>query len=178
MVGNSVTRKNQVDLKIGKYMSNLTRWETRWNPFREMEDLQSRIFGLLHRNYGKQPLRGEGETEETMAVCQWAPLVDVAEDEKGYSIKAELPEVKKEDVHVTVENGVLTINGERKFETEEKGRRYHRVERAYGSFTRSFTMPEDAESEHVTADFRDGILNVRITKSEKARPKSIEVKVG
>ncbi|MFM1941352.1 MAG: hypothetical protein RI897_334 [Verrucomicrobiota bacterium] len=159
-------------------MSNLTRWENRWNPFREMEDLQNRIFGLLHRNYGKQALRGEGETEEAMAVCQWAPLVDVAEDEKGYSIKAELPEVKKEDVHVTVENGVLTINGERKFETEEKGRRYHRVERAYGSFTRSFTMPEDAESDHVTAEFRDGVLNVRITKSEKARPKSIEVKVG
>ncbi len=159
-------------------MSNLTRWENRWNPFREMEDLQNRIFGLLHRNYGKQALRGEGETEEAMAACQWAPLVDVAEDEKGYSIKAELPEVKKEDVHVTVENGVLTINGERKFENEEKGRRYHRVERAYGSFTRSFTMPEDAESDHVTAEFRDGVLNVRITKSEKARPKSIEVKVG
>lgn len=159
-------------------MNNLTRWENRWNPFKEMDDLQNRLFGLLHRGYGKQSLRGEGDAEESMALSQWAPLVDVSEDEKGYVIKAELPEIKREDVRVTLENGVLTLSGERKFEKEEKGRRYHRVERAYGTFTRSFTMPEDAESDHVTADFRDGVLNVRIAKSEKARPRSIEVKVS
>ena len=75
-----------------------------------------------------------------MTVSQWAPLVDIAEDDKEYLIKVELPEVKKEDVKVTVENGVLTITGERKFEKEEKGKKYHRVERAYGSFMRSFTL--------------------------------------
>ena len=159
-------------------MNNLTRWENRWNPFKEMEDLQNRLFGLLHRGYGMQSLRGEGDAEESMALSQWAPLVDVSEDEKGYVIKAELPEIKREDVRVTLENGVLTLSGERKFEKTEKGRRYHRVERAYGTFTRSFTMPDDAESDHVTADFRDGVLNVRIAKSEKARPRSIEVKVS
>jgi len=159
-------------------MNNLTRWENRWNPFKEMEDLQNRLAGLLHRGYGKQSLRGEGDAEESISVCQWAPLVDVSEDDKGYVIKAELPEVKKQDVRVTLENGVLTVSGERKFEKEEKDRRYHRIERAYGTFTRSFTMPDDAEADHVTADFRDGVLNVRIAKSEKARPRSIEVKVA
>jgi HSP20 family protein len=159
-------------------MNTLTRWENRWNPFKEMEDLQNRLFGLLHRGQGKQSLCGEGDAEESMSVCQWAPLVDVSEDGQGYIIKAELPEVKKEDVRVTLESGVLTLSGERKFEKEEKDRHYHRVERAYGTFTRSFTMPEDAEADHVTADFRDGVLNVRIAKSEKARPRSIEVKVS
>jgi HSP20 family protein len=159
-------------------MNYLTRRENRWNPFKEMEDLQNRLFGLLHRGYGKQSLRGEGDAEESISVCGWTPLVDVSEDDKGYVIKAELPEVKKEDVRVTLENGVLTVSGERKFEKEEKDRRYHRIERAYGTFTRSFTMPEDAEANHVTANFRDGVLNVRITKSEKARPRSIEVKVA
>ena len=113
-----------------------------------------------------------------MAVFQWAPLVDVAEDDRQYVIKAELPEVRKEDVKVTLENGVLTLSGERRIEKEEQGKRYHRVERAYGTFLRSFTMPEDAEADQVTAEFRDGVLQIRIAKSEKARPKSIDVKVS
>lgn len=159
-------------------MNTLTRWENRWNPFKEMEDLQNRLFGLLQRNYGKQSLRTTDDAEESISVCQWAPLVDVAEDDKAYLIKADLPEVKKDEVKVTVENGVLTISGERKFEKEEANKRYHRVERAYGSFARSFNIPEDADAESVQAEFRDGVLQVRIAKSEKARPKSIEVKVS
>jgi len=159
-------------------MSNLTRWENRWNPFKEMDDLQHRLFGLLHRSYGKQSLRGGEGSEEAISVCEWSPLVDVSEDDKEYVIKADLPEVRKNDVKVTVENGVLTINGERKFEKEESNKRYHRVERAYGSFVRSFNIPEDADPESVSAEFREGVLQVRIAKSEKARPKSIEVKVS
>ncbi len=89
-----------------------------------------------------------------------------------------MPEVRKEDVKVTVENGVLTISGERKFEKEEKDKRYHRIERAYGSFTRSFSVPDDADDAKVGAEFKDGVLTVRLAKSEKARPKSIEVKVS
>ncbi|MGB9601732.1 MAG: Hsp20/alpha crystallin family protein, partial [Limisphaerales bacterium] len=89
----------------------------------------------------------------------------------------ELPEVKKDDVKVTVENGVLTISGERKFEKEEKGVRYHRIERSYGYFARSFSLPEDADAEKVSAEFKDGVLKVHVAKSEKARPKQIEVKV-
>jgi HSP20 family protein len=143
-----------------------------------MEDLQNRLVGLFNRSLNKMPMRGEGESEESITLSQWAPLVDISEDAKEYLIKAELPEVKKEDVKVTVENGVLTIHGERKFEKEEKGKRYHRVERAYGSFTRSFTLPDDSESDNVVAEFKDGVLKVHLAKSEKSRPKTIDVKVS
>ena len=113
-----------------------------------------------------------------MTVAEWIPLVDITEDDQAYLIKAELPEVKKNDVKVTVENGVLNISGERKFEKEEQNKRYHRIERAYGSFTRSFAVPDDADDSAVTAEFKDGLLTVRLAKSEKARPKSVEVKVA
>jgi HSP20 family protein len=116
--------------------------------------------------------------KEALTVAQWTPLVDITEDEKEYLIKAELPEMKKEDVRLTVENDVLAISGERKFEKEEKGRKYHRVERAYGSFVRSFSLPEDADGSKVTAGFNDGMLQVHLPKSVKAKPKAIEIKVG
>jgi len=104
--------------------------------------------------------------------------VDIAEDDKEYVITAELPEIKKEGVKVTVEGGVLTISGERKFEKEEKGKKYHRIERAYGSFVRSFTVPDDADGSKVSAEFKEGVLRVHMPKSEKARPKSVEIKVS
>ena len=140
---------------------------TKWDPFRELEDIQNRLSSL----FGRTPLRGIGE--EAMTVSEWTPLVDIAEDDKEYLIKAELPEVKKEDVKVTVENGVLTITGERKFEKEEKGKKYHRVERGYGSFTRSFTLPEGAASDKISAEYKDGVLKVHLTKSAEAKPKSM-----
>ena len=144
---------------------------TKWSPFRELEDLQNRLSSL----FGRTPVRGLGE--EAMTVSEWTPLVDIAEDDQEYLIKAELPEVKKEDVKVTVENGVLTITGERRFEKEEKGKKYHRVERAYGSFVRSFTLPEGAAGDKVTAEFKDGVLKVHLAKSTEAKSKSINVKV-
>ncbi len=113
-----------------------------------------------------------------MRVAQWAPLVDISEDEKEYLIKAELPEVKKDEVKVSVQNDVLSITGERKYEKEEKNKKVHRIERAYGSFARTFTVPEDADAEQVAAEFRDGILKVHLPKTEKAKPKSIDVQVG
>jgi HSP20 family protein len=103
--------------------------------------------------------------------------VDISEDDKEYVITAELPEVKKEEVKVTVENGVLTITGERRFEKEEK-KKYHRVERYYGSFARIFALPDDGDAAKVNAEFKDGVLKVHIAKSEAARPKQIEVKVS
>ena len=106
------------------------------------------------------------------------PFGNGTEDDKEYLIKAELPEVKKEELKVTVEDGVLTISGERKFEKEENNKRYHRVERAYGSFARSFTVPDDADPAKVHAEFKDGVLNVRIEKAERAKPKTIDVKVS
>jgi HSP20 family protein len=145
---------------------------TRWEPLRELEDLQNRLSNV----FGRAPVRrGDGREEITLA--DWSPLADITEDEKEYLIKAELPDLKKEDVKVTVENGVLIISGERKLEKEEKGKKYHRVERAYGSFARSFTLPEDADAEKIQAEFKDGILTVRLPKNEKAKPKQIEVQV-
>jgi HSP20 family protein len=147
---------------------------TGWNPFREMDEIQRQMSSLLGGNLFHRNNTGNGE--ENVTVPQWAPLVDVIEDEKEYLVKVELPEVQKEDFKVTVENGLLTISGERKAEKEEKGRKFHHVERYYGRFERSFNIPEDAETDNVKAEFKDGILQVRLAKSEKASPKQIEVK--
>jgi len=116
--------------------------------------------------------------KEALTVAKWSPLVDITEDEKEYLIKAELPDIKKEDVRLTVENDVLAISGERKFEKEEKGRKYHRIERAYGSFVRRFSLSEDADGRNVTADFKDGVLQVHLPKSVKAKQKAVEIKIG
>ena len=156
-------------------MNTLTRWDpfTRWEPFKEMEDLQRQMTRL----FGLPPVRANGE-KEFMTVSQWSPSVDVIEDDKEWLVKADLPEVKKEDVKVTVENGVLTITGERKFEKEEKDKKYHRIERSYGNFLRSFTLPDTADGSKVNAEFKDGLLKVHIAKTEKAKPKAIDVKVA
>lgn len=147
---------------------------TRWDPFKEMDETQNRLarlFGLT------APRTGNGD-KEAMTITEWAPSVDIIEDDKEWLVKADLPEVKKEDVKVTVENGVLAITGERKFEKEEKDKKYHRIERSYGNFLRSFTLPDAADSGKVTAEFKDGVLKVHLPKSEKAKPKSVEVKVS
>lgn len=146
---------------------------TRWNPFKEMDELNRRLTSF----FALSPTR-PGDGKESMILAEWAPLVDITEDEKEYLIKAELPEVRKEDVKVTVENRVLSVTGERRLEKEEKDKKYHRIERAYGSFTRSFTVPDDADDSKVSAEFRDGVLTLRLPKNEKARPKSVEVKVS
>ena len=146
---------------------------TRWNPLRELEDFQSRILSAFHPSPSR---RSNGQ--ESLTASEWMPLVDITEDEKEYLITAELPEVKKEDVKVTLENGVLTVTGERKFEKEEKNKKWHRVERSYGSFARSFALPDDGDASKVNAEFKDGMLKVHVAKSEAARPKQIEVKVN
>jgi HSP20 family protein len=149
---------------------------TRWNPWKEIDELQKRwssVFDLA-------PFRRNSLTrdEENMTVPEWAPAVDIIEDEKEYLIKVELPEVQKDAVKVTVEGGTLTISGERKAEKEEKNRKFHRVERYYGRFERNFSIPDDAEDSKVNAEFKDGVLRVHLAKCEKARPKQIEVKVS
>ena len=111
-------------------------------------------------------------------MAEWTPLVDIMETDQEYLIKAEVPDMKKEDVRLRVENEVLTISGERKFEKEDKGLKHHRVERAYGSFMRSFSLPEDADGSKVTADYKDGMLQVHLPKSQKATAKAIEIKVA
>jgi HSP20 family protein len=156
-------------------MKSLMRREDTWNPFREMEDLQNRLNSLMGVNRSRN--RDQDETE-LLSAMEWAPLVDIVEEDKEYLVKAELPEVRKEDLNVTVEKGMLTISGERKFEKEEQKRKYHRMERSYGSFIRSFGLPEDADGSKVEAEFKEGILRVHIPKSETTRPKAIDVKVS
>ena len=142
-----------------------------WNQYRELQALQHGLGSLFSRSPVQWP---EGQ-EEQMAVAEWAPLVDISEDDKEYVIKAELPEVKKEDVKVTAEEGTLTITGERTFEKEEKGKKYHRVERSYGSFERNFSLPDDASPAKVRADYKDGMLTVHLAKTQKVKPTQIEV---
>jgi len=145
----------------------------RWDPFRELEDMSERLNRMFNRPAG----RSTGG-KETITVADWIPTVDVAETDAEYLIKAELPEVKKEDVKVTVEDGVLTISGERRHEAEEKGKKYHRVERSYGSFVRSFALPDHVDDAKVKAEYKDGVLQLHLPKSEKAKPKAIDVKIG
>ena len=157
-------------------MNTLIRWDpfkTRWNPLQEREELESQLATL----FGLREVTGNGG-KESLTVAQWSPLVDITETQHEYLIKAEVPDMKKEDVRLRVENDLLTMSGERKFEKEDKGLKHHRIERAYGSFTRSFSLPEDADGSKVTADYKDGMLHVHLPKSEKATAKAIEIKVG
>lgn len=144
----------------------------KFDPFKELEEMSNR----LNRFFGvSKPGNGHGES---LTITQWAPAVDVSETDKEFFIKAELPDIKKEDVKVTVEDGILTIQGERKLEKEEKGKKYHRIERSYGSFLRSFTLPDDADTTKVAAEVKDGMLNIRVPKTEKPKPKATEVKIA
>lgn len=142
----------------------------RWNPLNEINDMQNKLSTLFGRASGTNG-------DPTLGLPDWSPLVDVTEDDKEFLIKAELPEVKKEDVKVRVEDGMLRISGERQFEKEEKGRKYHRVERAYGSFERSFSLPETCKPAGMTAEYKDGMLTLHVPKSKETAPKAIEVKI-
>jgi HSP20 family protein len=147
---------------------------SRWDPLKELDQLQSRLSTL----FGRSALRNNGEKDEAMTVAEWAPLVDIAEDDNEYLINVELPEIQKENVRVTVNHGVLSIQGERMFEQSENGKKYHRVERAYGRFSRSFTLPDYVDGNRIAADFKEGVLRVHVPKSEQAKPKSIQVKIA
>lgn len=145
----------------------------RRDTFREIEQISDRLNRLL----GERRAQTDGR-EESMALADWAPLVDVMETDAEFQIRAELPGVDKENVKLSVEDGVLIISGRREPEQEENGMRYHRIERAYGSFARSFAVPDTVDQQKVTAEFKNGLLTVHLPKSEKARPKSIAVTVG
>jgi HSP20 family protein len=144
----------------------------RWNPLREFEAMQNRMSNLLAR-----PLLPSG-IDEPIGMGEWTPLVDVEESDKEYTIKAELPEVKKEDVKVEIQNGSLRISGERKLEKEEAGKRFHRVERSYGSFERSFSLPEGTKKGDLKAEFKDGLLKVHLPKIEEEKTKTLEIPVS
>ncbi len=145
----------------------------KWDPLRELDDFSNRLSSVFERS----PVQKRDENGWFIQ-GKWAPLVDISEDEQEYLIKAELPGIEKDQVKVTVENGILLITGERTSEHEEKNRKYHRVERSYGSFIRSFSLPDDADGTKVKAEFKNGVLKVHLPKDENAKPKSIEIKVN
>lgn len=146
-------------------MNALASWNMlRWNQLNEVEELRD----TLGRLFCPPQVRSRDD-QQLLSVPEWAPLVDISEDREEYLIKAELPEVMKEDVKVTLEDGALTITGARNQDPEENGKQYHRIERAYGSFRRSFSLPDDASPAKVTANFKDGVLRVHLPKNGKAR---------
>src|SRR6476469_5472220 len=147
-----------------------------WNQLRDME-AQNRFHPFLG-GFPNIPNRmGSGEID-SLAVADWSPEVDISEDDHGYLLKADLPEMKKDDVRVTVEDGVLSVSGERKTEKEDLKKKFHRIERCFGTFRRSFTLPEDADSTKVTAEFRDGVLKVHLPTTPVAKTKATQVKVA
>ena len=156
-------------------MSALTRWEplTRWSPWKELEEMEKRLSTI----FGRAPT-ANGEHKEAISVTEWSPLVDISEDEKEYLVKADIPEMKKEEIKINVHDDVLTVSGERKYEKEEKGKKFHRVERAYGSFMRSFTLPENADGSKVNAEYKDGMLKIHLPKTEQTKKKAVEVKIA
>jgi HSP20 family protein len=145
---------------------------TTWTPFRELDELENRLGTFFRRGFPRWT-----DKAETLELPEWSPQVDISEDEKEYLVKADLPEMKKEDIKVTFENGLLSISGERKTEKEEKKKTYHRIERSYGKFERTFTMPEDADATKLAAEFKDGVLKVRMPKNPAEKPKPIQIKV-
>jgi len=119
-------------------------------------------------------LRSEVDTQESTRT--WAPAIDIFETSEAYVVKAELPGVRKEDVQITVENNVLSLKGERKFERDETKENYHRIERAYGAFARLFTLPTRVDHDHVEAKFEQGVLTITVPKAAEAKPKQIDTK--
>jgi len=145
---------------------------TRWDPFREFSTIQDRMNRLFRDSYGT-----EGR-EEALTTTAFAPPVDVYEDEHNVTLKIEVPGIDEKDIDVRIENNTLTVHGERKFEKEEKEENYRRVERQYGSFTRTFTLPNTVDQESVQADYDKGVLKVKLAKKAEAKPKQIKVNVG
>jgi HSP20 family protein len=146
---------------------------TRLDPFREFVTIQDRMNRLFRDSYGNN----EGR-EESLNNTSFAPPVDVYEDEHNVVLKIEVPGIDEKDIDVRIENNTMTVHGERKFEQEEKEENYRRVERQYGSFTRTFTLPQTVDQENVQADYDKGVLKIKLSKKAEAKPKQIKVNVG
>jgi HSP20 family protein len=143
----------------------------RWDPVREMDQLLSRPLGTLMGRWPRMATEADDE------VSAWTPALDVSETDAEYLVRAELPAVKKEDVNVTIDDDVLTIAGERKFDKEEKSEKVHRRESFRGMFSRSLSLPDDANASGIRAESRDGVLTVHVPKTKTERSKAIEIKV-
>ncbi len=156
----------------------IVRRPDKWNPFQEFNEISNQMNRLLGLTRFTPAINWPSDVEgEPLATTDWSPSCDISESDTEYRVQAELPNIKKDDVHVTLENGVLAIRGERREEKEEKGVRFHRRELSYGSFVRRFTMPPDTDESKVDATFKDGMLNVVIGKSKKKEATAKEVAV-
>jgi HSP20 family protein len=142
---------------------------TRWDPFREVVAMQNRMNHLF---------RDMSEGESPLTTASFVPAVDIYEDSKKVVLKLEVPGIEEKDLDVRVENNTLTVKGERKFEKEEKEENFHRIERRYGTFFRSFTLPSTVDTEHINASYTNGVLNLELSKKPEAQPKQIKVNAG
>ena len=145
---------------------------TRWEPFREFATLQDRMNRVFRESYN------DAGRDESLTTSSFAPAVDVYEDEHKVTLKIEVPGIDEKDIDVRVENNTLTVHGERKIEKEEKEENYRRVERQYGSFTRTFTLPQTVDTENVSANYDKGVLKITLPKKAEAKPKQIKVNIG
>src|SRR5271165_2169703 len=145
---------------------------TRWDPIRELYSLQNRMNRLFEEQYGG------GKEDSLTTAGAFVPPVDIYEDEHSIQLKLEVPGIEEKDLDIKVENNTLTVSGERKFEKEEKEENFHRIERHYGSFTRSFTLPSTVNPEDVSAEYSNGVLKIRLGKRAEAKPKQIKVNIG
>lgn len=140
----------------------------RWDPFRELNVLQDRMNRLFEEVHGWRP-------DEASSTTTWSPAVDIYETENELVVKAELPGVEQKDIDLRMENNVLSLRGERHFVKEAKEENYHRIERSYGTFSRSFSIPATVDEQNIHADYKDGILRILLPKKEKAKPKQIKI---
>lgn len=145
-----------------------------WDPFRDLMNLQQRI----NKVFNETARSASGEGEERFDTGSWTPVVDIRETDNSYEIKADLPGVKKEDISIDIGDNTLTISGERKFEEQEKKKDYIRIERSYGSFSRSFALPQNVDSAKIKAKYKEGILDLTLPKKEEAKPKKINIDVS
>ena len=144
---------------------------TRWDPFRELSTLQQRMNRLF-----QDSLQSQGE--EGLMTGSFVPAVDIYEDEQSITLKMEVPGVEQKDLDIRVENHTLTVRGERKFEKDEKEENFHRIERRYGSFFRSFSLPNTVDTDNIKADYENGVLKIKLAKRAEAKPKQVKVNVG
>ncbi len=143
----------------------------RWSPVRDMVGIQDEMNRLFNALFEKSPERRES------GVTAWSPLVDISEMEDEILVTVEVPGMKKEDINITIQDNVLTLKGEKKQVEEDKNKNFHRVERIYGTFERSFSLPSTVQTDRVKAVYKDGVLNITLPKSEEAKPKEIAISV-
>ena len=151
---------------------------TRWDPFRELVTLQDRMNRLFQDSWASPGSATSRSGEESLTSSSFMPPVDVYEDDHAIVLKMEVPGIDQKDIDIRLENNVLSVQGERKFEKEEKEENFQRIERRYGSFSRSFTLPNTVETDNVQADYENGLLKIKLSKRAEAKPKQIKVNIG